>query len=185
MWRILTAGLRPCPIGNGINDDSPAIQRALDSGAAEIRFEPGRYLLNSPVVIPSHVEYIDFSFCDLVAGLVLKRSDREGAMAFIGRLSKQQSLDWYRDHANAEIAERYVDAVEATLKTLAETPGLGRPRFREWPKLAGLHSWPVRKPYHRHLIFYRFDDRTLFAERVLHGARDLPRRLRQPPEAAA
>ena len=65
-------------IGNGVNDDSSAIQRALDSGATEIRFEPGRYLMNSPVVIPSQVEHIDFGFCDLVAGIDLKQSDNEG-----------------------------------------------------------------------------------------------------------
>ncbi|MBT3295387.1 MAG: hypothetical protein HN919_03225 [Verrucomicrobia bacterium] len=65
-------------IGNGINDDSPAIQRALDSGAADIRFEPGRYLMNSPVVVPGSVEHIDFGFCDLVAGIDLKQSDAEG-----------------------------------------------------------------------------------------------------------
>jgi len=65
-------------IGNGVNDDSPAIQAALGSGAADIRFEPGRYLLNSPVRIPAGVEHIDFGFCDLVAGVDLKRSDREG-----------------------------------------------------------------------------------------------------------
>jgi plasmid stabilization system protein ParE len=41
----------------------------------------------------------------------------------------------------------------------------------------------VQNPYHRHLIFYRFDDKKLFAERILHGARDLPRRLLQPPHA--
>ena len=65
-------------IGNGVNDDSPAIQAALASGAADIRFEPGRYLLNNPVVIPAGVEHIDFGFCDLVAGVDLKKSDREG-----------------------------------------------------------------------------------------------------------
>lgn len=65
-------------IGNGVNDDSIAIQAALNSGAVEIRFEPGRYLLNQPVVIPSYVEHIDFSFCDLVAGIDLKKSNREG-----------------------------------------------------------------------------------------------------------
>ncbi len=41
-------------IGNG-----PAIGAALNSGAAEICFEPGRCLLNSPVVIPSNVEHIN------------------------------------------------------------------------------------------------------------------------------
>lgn len=65
-------------VGNGVNDDSPAFQRALDSGADSLRIEPGRYLLNSPVVIPSNVEHIDFSFCDLVAGIDLKRSQQEG-----------------------------------------------------------------------------------------------------------
>jgi len=37
----------------------------------------------------------------------------------------------------------------------------------------------------RHLIFYRFDRSTLYAERVIHGMRDLPRRLLQPPDATA
>jgi hypothetical protein len=74
-----TSGIRAHgAIGNESNDDSPAIQRALDSGATEIRFEPGRYLMNTPVTIPSHVEHIDFSFCDLVAGIDLKQSKREG-----------------------------------------------------------------------------------------------------------
>ena len=65
-------------IGNGVNDDSPAIQAALNSGAAEIIFEPGRYLMNSPVVIPASVEHIDFNFCDLVSGVDLKQTDGEG-----------------------------------------------------------------------------------------------------------
>ncbi|MCP4314305.1 MAG: hypothetical protein GY790_23875 [Bacteroidetes bacterium] len=65
-------------LGNGINDDSPAIQAALNSGAAEIIFEPGRYLLNSPVVIPASVEHIDFNFCNLVSGVDLKQTNLEG-----------------------------------------------------------------------------------------------------------
>lgn len=74
-----TSGVR-CfgAIGNGINDDSPAIQAALNSGAAEIIFEPGRYLMNNPVVIPASVEHIDFNFCDLVSGVDLKQTDLEG-----------------------------------------------------------------------------------------------------------
>ena len=40
----------------------------------------------------------------------------------------------------------------------------------------------MRKPYYRYLIFYRFDNKTLWADRVLLGARDLPRRLRQSPD---
>ena len=93
----------------------------------------------------------------------------------------QRQVDWYRDFAATDVAERYADAVEATLNGLAKTPGIGRPRFINWAELSGIRSGRVQRPYNRHLIFYRFDDRTLFAERVLHGARDLPRRLLQSP----
>jgi toxin ParE1/3/4 len=88
-----------------------------------------------------------------------------------------KQIDWYREKASPEVAEGYVNAVEATLQALARDPGLGRPRFLNWPKLVGLRSWRVDRPYHRHLVFYRFDEETLFAERIIHGARDLPRRL--------
>jgi plasmid stabilization system protein ParE len=93
----------------------------------------------------------------------------------------QRQVDWYRDHAGSEVATAYVDAVEATLQQVARSPGIGRPRFGDFPALAGIRSWRAQRPYHRHLIFYRFDDTTLFAERILHGARDLPRRLLQSP----
>jgi plasmid stabilization system protein ParE len=93
----------------------------------------------------------------------------------------QRQVDWYRDSASSEIAARCVDAVETTLRQLSNTPGMGRLRFSDWPELTGIRSWRVQKPYHRHLIFYRFDDNTLFAERAIHGSRDLPRRLLKSP----
>jgi toxin ParE1/3/4 len=88
-----------------------------------------------------------------------------------------KQVDWYRERAGGEVAERFVNAVEATLEALEITPGLGRERFFGAPELAGIRSWRVERPYHRHLIFYRIADTTLTAERIIHGARDLPRRL--------
>jgi toxin ParE1/3/4 len=93
-----------------------------------------------------------------------------------------KQVDWYREKAGSEVAEGYVNAIQTTLQTLATTPGLGRLRFQGWRELSGLRSWRVERPYHRHLIFYRFDTDTLTAERILHGARDLPRRLLQSPD---
>lgn len=90
-------------------------------------------------------------------------------------------VDWYRDEAGEEIADRFITAVETTLDGLTRTPGLGRPRFTDWPELAGIRSFRVARPFHRLLLFYRHDARTLYAERLIHGARDLPRRLREPP----
>jgi toxin ParE1/3/4 len=90
-------------------------------------------------------------------------------------------VDWYRKKACPEVAEGYVNAIEATLQSLAKNPGLGRLRFQRWPELADIRSWRVDPPYQRHLIFYRFDEELLMAERVIHGSRDLPRRLLQSP----
>ena len=94
-----------------------------------------------------------------------------------------RQVDWYREQANPEVAEGFVEAVEATLKVLTRQPGLGRARFQKWPELAGIRSFRVHKPFHRFLIFYRHDDSVLFAERMICGGRDLPRRLRESPSA--
>ena len=103
----------------------------------------------------------------------------ERADFFWADLTRQ--TDWYRENAGPEIAVQFVDAVEALLTGLAETPGLGRPRFQDWPELAGVRSFRVSRPFQRLLIFYRYDATTLFAERLIHGARDLRRRLRESP----
>ena len=108
--------------------------------------------------------------------LSLQRSDD-----FWADLTRQ--VDWYRDEANPRVAGRFVDAVEATLDILLEQPGMGRARFRNWPELGGIRSFRVQRPFHRFLIFYRHDTSALFAERLIYGGRDLPRRLLESPSA--
>jgi toxin ParE1/3/4 len=91
---------------------------------------------------------------------------------------------WYEAEASEEVAWRYLMAVDRTVGELAERLDAGRLRHFEHPELQGLRSCLVARPFHRHLIFYRHDETTLDLVRVMHGARDLPRRLRQPPGAA-
>ena len=79
--------------------------------------------------------------------------------------------------AGDEIARRFQKAVDSTLRRLCEQPGLGRARGFRHPKLQGLRSLAVERPFHPLLIFYRADEKALQAVRLLHGARDLPRRL--------
>lgn len=93
----------------------------------------------------------------------------------------ERRVDWYRDQAGPEVAGRFVSAAQSTLTALCQTPGLGRPRFKTLPELAGIHSFRVQPPFHRHLIFYRFNETSLLAERLIHGARDLARRVPQSP----
>jgi plasmid stabilization system protein ParE len=91
-----------------------------------------------------------------------------------------RQVDWYRANAGPEVAVKYVGAIESTLRSLAKSPTLGRLRFSHIKELEGIRAWRVEHPYQRHLIFYRFDDEAVIAERVIHGARDLPRRLLPP-----
>ena len=100
---------------------------------------------------------------------------------FLGDLDVQYR--WYETEASEEVAWRYLLAVDRTVEEFAQHPDLGRPRHFAHPELQGLRSCLAARPFHRHLIFYRHDETTLDLMRAMHGARDLPRRLRQPPGA--
>jgi toxin ParE1/3/4 len=78
-------------------------------------------------------------------------------------------------------AERYLLAVHETIQSIAGQPDLGIRRHFAAPELARIRSIQVRRPFDRHLLF-DWDGDTLRIERVMHGARDLPRRLLEEPE---
>jgi toxin ParE1/3/4 len=88
---------------------------------------------------------------------------------------------WYIDKAGEEVAWRFQTALDDSLVKLSTRLDLGRPRHFRHPKLRGLRSFPVKHPFGNLLIFYRTNDEVLEAVRLMHGARNLPRRLRQPP----
>ena len=67
------------------------------------------------------------------------------------------------------LATRFAEAVEAALELLGRNPEIGRRRFGTYPELAGTRSWRLPRPFHRFIIFYRIEDRLLFAERLLEG----------------
>jgi toxin ParE1/3/4 len=88
---------------------------------------------------------------------------------------------WYLDNATVEVAERFLTAFDATVARLAEYPDLGRRRRFRATELQGIRSLPVEGRFGVHLIFYRVAGEVLNVERVMHGARDLPRRLLESP----
>jgi toxin ParE1/3/4 len=108
--------------------------------------------------------------------LIIRRSDW-----FIGDLEHYTA--WYQSEASWEVAERYLSAVSVTLARLSDMPGLGSPGRFSAPALSNVRYFPVERPFDKHIIFYRHDEEMLYAERIIHGARDLPRRLTQPPTA--
>jgi plasmid stabilization system protein ParE len=88
-----------------------------------------------------------------------------------------QQYRWYLEPAGEELAERFLMAVEDTLQSLLTQPDLGRRRNFRHPALAGIRSFQVKSPFQNILVFYRHTSTELSAERLMHGARDLPRRL--------
>jgi plasmid stabilization system protein ParE len=98
---------------------------------------------------------------------------------FVGDLEHYAA--WYDRAAGWALAARYLQAVAVTLHKLSEMPTLGHPALFTSPELIGMRCVLVAKPFQKHLIFFRFDEATLSAERIIHSARDLARRLGEQP----
>jgi len=91
---------------------------------------------------------------------------------------------WYLDRAGVGVAWRFQAALDRSLVRLSIRPDLGRPRHFRHRDLSGLRSFPVESPFGNLLIFYRANDEALDAVRLMHGARNLPRRLSESPFAS-
>jgi plasmid stabilization system protein ParE len=66
-------------------------------------------------------------------------------------LDLAEELTWLRDKAGANVAERWYDAVIATVQFIEKNPYVGRKREDLIPE--GIRSWRVRG-FPRWLIFY-------------------------------
>lgn len=53
-------------VGDGKTDDTPAIQKAMDSGLPVVSFRKPNYVINGTVKIPAHVREIEGAFSNLV-----------------------------------------------------------------------------------------------------------------------
>jgi plasmid stabilization system protein ParE len=84
---------------------------------------------------------------------------------------------WYLREGGEAIALRFEAAVEESFIRLSRQPTLGRVRRFPHPKLFNLRSFAVCKPFDKNLIFYRSDGNMVVMWRLIHGARDLGRRL--------
>lgn len=71
----------------------------------------------------------------------------------------------------------------APLERLGAHPEAGVEYHHPHPELTGLRRIPRDAPFGRFLAFYRVTADEVRAARLLHGMRDLPRRLLDPPGA--
>lgn len=76
------------------------------------------------------------------------------------------------------LGERFVDEALHTFEFLADAPFLGHPYQHQNRKLKGLRSW-VMSPFRNYIVFYWPRRTGIEVARVLHGARDIERLLRE------
>lgn len=88
---------------------------------------------------------------------------------------------WYVREVGERTAWRFLDAVERTIARLANQPEIGRVRCFKDTRLQGLRSLRVDVPFGKVLIFYRAAPDGIELWRLMHGARNLPVRLREVP----
>jgi toxin ParE1/3/4 len=81
------------------------------------------------------------------------------------------------DHSE-DTARRFVDAVQKTLKDLAQMPRVGsRKEFRD-PHLAEVRSWRVQG-FANYLIYYLPLEDGIDVLAILHGMRDIESELKR------
>ena len=78
---------------------------------------------------------------------------------------------------NPPVAERFIQAVELTLKTLEFMPRAGRAYLRPDDRLAGMRMQPVRR-FPNYLVFYRPLPEGIEFVWLVHSARDIARAMR-------
>lgn len=83
-----------------------------------------------------------------------------------------RAADYYRNEAGAEVALRFVDAVERAVGQIDRSPHSGSLRFSYELEIPDLRVRPVtRFPY---LVFYVVGDKVVDVWRILHSRRDMP-----------
>lgn len=90
---------------------------------------------------------------------------------------------WYEREADRDIAERYLQAFMNTVALLVQQPEMGMVRRFQNSRLKGIRSFQMQGAFRVHLVFYRIEGDVLVVFRVLHGVRDLPRRLTEPHDS--
>jgi toxin ParE1/3/4 len=82
-----------------------------------------------------------------------------------------RAVDYYMAEAGVDVALRFIDASERTIRQLGRSPQTGNLRFAYLLDIPGLRVRQIIGfPY---LVFYRSDDKVVDVWRVLHMRRDV------------
>jgi toxin ParE1/3/4 len=82
------------------------------------------------------------------------------------------ALAAYLIEQSPEVAERFLDAVEACFELLATNPELGGSYAMPNARLVNLRARTIRN-FEKYVVFYQAHGQTVEIIRVLHGSQDI------------
>ena len=89
-----------------------------------------------------------------------------------------EAAEYYLSDAGTAVAEAFIDAVEEAFRHVGQRPASGSPRYAHGLDIPGLRFRSAGKfPYP---VFYVERETAVEVWRILHGARDIPARMREP-----
>lgn len=92
-----------------------------------------------------------------------------------------ETIACYLSENAPDAALGFIDALERAYDHLSHHPGAGSSRYAHELNLPGLSFWPLQK--YPHLVFFYVErDDHVDVWRVLHGHRDIPTWMRDPPQ---
>lgn len=90
-----------------------------------------------------------------------------------------EALEYYLKEAGARAALEFIDALETAYAHISRHPASGSTRYSVELNLPGLRCWPLKR--FPHIVFYVEAEDHIDVWRVLHGTRDIPAWMREPP----
>jgi toxin ParE1/3/4 len=87
-------------------------------------------------------------------------------------------IDFYLSEGAERAALGFVDALQEAYDHISAYPATGSLRLSFELGLPGLRSWPLKG--FSHYVFYVERDDLVDVWRILHGQRDIPKRMREP-----
>ncbi len=92
------------------------------------------------------------------------------------RIDEAKIIDYFIAQHAHDVAIRVADAMEATLESIADFPGLGHP-WELTPSSRVQVRWRPVSGFDRFLVFYQETTRGVTVIRVLHASQDIEHSL--------
>ena len=96
----------------------------------------------------------------------------------LAAIDLEDTSDYYRREAGAQVALEFIDAVERGMRRISRNPQLGSLHFAYELAIPDLRAWPLQRfPY---VLFYVDADDEIDLWRILHTRRDPPSAIEPP-----